>query len=71
MGTDLRQCATVCTHGDFYSAASLAQQAAGTMTCYPMQSHYPDTEQIKSLPSPNNAEHQARRRQVSILKSLV
>ena len=27
-----------------YSAALLEHQAAGTMTCYPTQSHYPDAE---------------------------
>ena len=27
-----------------YSAASLEHQATGTMTCYPTQSRYPDTE---------------------------
>ena len=31
------------THGD-YSVPSLEHQGAGTMTCYPTQSHYPDTE---------------------------
>ena len=40
--------------------------ATGTMTCYPIQSHYLDTESY-----PKNAEHQARRCQESILKSLV
>ena len=29
-----------------YSAASLGHQACSTMTCYPKQSHYPDTEPI-------------------------
>ena len=48
-----------------YSAASLGHQANGTMTCYPIQSHYPDTVPI----SPNNAEHQAMKQNVSILKS--
>ena len=37
------------------------------MTCYPTQSHYPDTEPT----SLNNVEHKAREQQVSILKSLV
>ena len=27
-----------------YNAASLEQQATGPMTCYPIQSHYPDAE---------------------------
>ena len=38
------------------------------MTRYPTQSYYPDNQ---SFAYPNNAEHQARDRQVSILKSLV
>ena len=29
-----------------YSAASLGHQVAGTLTCYPIQSHYPDTGPI-------------------------
>ena len=57
---------TVRVHGDVHSVASLEHQATSTMTCYPTQLHYPDTE-----PYPNNAKHQARERQVSILKSLV
>ena len=28
------------------SATSLGHQAVGTMTCYPTQSHFPDTEPI-------------------------
>ena len=32
------------------SAASLGQQAAGTMTCYPTQSHYPHTEPTSPCP---------------------
>ena len=52
------------------SAASLEHQATSTMTCYPTQSYYPETAN-KSLPYPNNAERPARKRQVSILKSLV
>ena len=33
-----------------YSAASLGHQTAGTMTCYPTQSHYPDTEPTSLCP---------------------
>ena len=33
-----------------YSAALLEPQAAGTMTCYPSQSHYPDSEPVSSCP---------------------
>ena len=33
-----------------YSAASLRYQAAGTMTCYPTQSYYPDIEPNSSCP---------------------
>ena len=33
-------------HSWWHSAASLGHQVAGTMTCYPTHSHYPDTEQI-------------------------
>ena len=51
-----------------YSPATLGHQAAGTMTCYPTQSHYPDTE---TLSYPNNAKCQARKQQLSILKLLV
>ena len=29
-----------------YSAVSLEHQATGTITCYPTQLHYPDTEQM-------------------------
>ena len=49
-----------------YSAASLRNQAAGTMTCHPTQSHFPDTE--PTLPHPDNSKRQARNRQVSILQ---
>ena len=45
---------TVCTYGDFYSAASLEHQDTGTMTCYPNQ----------SLPYSNNAKRQAREQEV-------
>ena len=37
--------AKVCTHGNFYCAASLGHQATGT---YPTQSHYP----VNELPGP-------------------
>ena len=53
-----------------YSAALLEHQAISTMTCYPTQLHYPDTVN-QSLPYPNNAMCQAKKRQLSILKSLV
>ena len=33
-----------------YSPASLEHQATGTMTCYPTQSHYPNTEPTSPLP---------------------
>ena len=33
-----------------YSAASLGHQAASTMTCYPTQSHYPNTELTSPCP---------------------
>ena len=48
------------------STASLGHQAASSMTCCPTKSHYPDTELY-----PNNDDCQARKRQVSILKSFV
>ena len=35
---------------ELYSAASLEHQAAGTMTCYPIESHYPDTELTSPCP---------------------
>ena len=53
-----------------YSAASLEHQAASTTTCYHTQLHYPDRVN-QSLHYPNNVEHWAGERQVSILKSLV
>ena len=40
----------MCTHGDFYSAAPLRNQAASTKTQYPTQSHYNDTELISPCP---------------------
>ena len=54
-----------------YSVASLAHQATSTMTWYPTQSHYPDTEPTSLCPYHNNAERQARNWQISILKSSV
>ena len=33
-----------------YSAVSLGHQASSTMTCYPMKSHYPDTEPTSPYP---------------------
>ena len=42
---------TVRTNGAFYNVASWRCQAFSTMTQYPTQSHYPDTE----LPSPSPA----------------
>ena len=33
-----------------YRAAALGHQAAGTVTCYPTQSHYPTTEQTSPCP---------------------
>ena len=33
-----------------YSAASREHQAVGTMTCYPIQSHYPDNEPTSPCP---------------------
>ena len=52
-----------------YSAASLGNQAAGTMTQYPTKSHYPDTElwANQSLPYPINAMCQPEKWQVPIL----
>ena len=41
MGTDLWQCALV---ANFIVMPPLWEQAASTMTKYPIQSHYPDTE---------------------------
>ena len=46
-----------------YSAATLGDQVASTMTWYPTQSHYPRND--------NNAKQLARKRQVSILKWFV
>ena len=40
------------------------------MTCYPTRSQYPDTGPT-SLNYPNNVKHQARKQQVSILKSSI
>ena len=54
-----------------YSAARLGNQVTSTMTWYPPQSHYPDTVWHQSMPYPNNSECLARKRQVSIVKSLV
>ena len=59
--------AQTCDSAHPYSAASLEHQAADTMAWYPTQSHFPDTEPT----SPNNAKHQAKECQVSILNSLV
>ena len=39
---------TVHTHGDFI----VLPQVVGTMTCYPTQSHYPDTEPTCAFPIP-------------------
>ena len=33
-----------------YSTATVGHQAAGTTTCYPPQSHYPDTEPMSPCP---------------------
>ena len=41
---------TVCSHGEFYSAAPLGHQATSTMIWYPTQSHYRDTEPISPFP---------------------
>ena len=49
-----------------YSAASLGHQAASTMTCYPTVTSWHWAN--KFLLYPNNAECQARKRRVSILK---
>ena len=43
------------THDSVYSwqlyiAISLGHEAAGTMTCYPTQSHFPDTESTSPCP---------------------
>ena len=38
------------THGDFYSAVPLGDQATSTMTWYPTQSQYPDTESTSPCP---------------------
>ena len=55
-----------------YGAAPLGHQVTSTMTWYHTQSHYPDTEITSPRPTLiNNAERQARERQVSILKPLV
>ena len=53
------------------SAASLGHQAAGTMTCYSLSVSLSWHWANQSLPYLNNAEHWARKQQVSILKSLV
>ena len=42
MGNYLRQCALMAAL--FYSAVPLGDQAAGTMTQFPIQSHYPDSD---------------------------
>ena len=55
----------------YYSTASLQHQATGTMSCYPTQSHYSDTEPTGPLPYPNNSERLAMEWQILILKSLV
>ena len=39
-----------------YSAAPLGDQSASTMSRYPSQSHYPDTDVHQSLPYSNNAD---------------
>ena len=54
-----------------YCAASLGQQAARTMTCYPTQSHYPDTEPTCPCSILIMPKYQTRKRQVSIVKSLL
>ena len=42
--------AMVHTHGDFISAAPLGNQATSTMSCYPTQSHCPDTDLTSPYP---------------------
>ena len=40
-----------CAHSwRLYSAVSLGHQTAGTMACYPIQSHYPDTDPTSPCP---------------------
>ena len=56
---------TVSTYGSFIMLPHW-DQAAGTMTRYSIQSHYPDTE-LTSLCSIVIMQSQARKRQVSIL----
>ena len=52
---------TVLTHDTYVSATQLGDQATGTMTRYPAQSHYHDTEPTSPCPTLlfSNAEHQA------------
>ena len=61
------QLPTVRTHFWLYNTASLGNQATGILTRYLTQSHYPDTQLNQSLPYPNNAECQARKRCVGSL----
>ena len=47
-----------------YSAAPLENQVCDTMTQYPTQLHYPDTELTSACPHPINAESQAQKQQL-------
>ena len=50
-----------------YSTVPTGYQTTNTMTWYPTKSYYHDTELTTHLSYSNNAEHQVRQRQVSIL----
>ena len=54
-----------------YSAASLEHQVTSTMTCYPTQPHYPDTEPTSPCPILIMLNARPRKWQVSILKSFI
>ena len=43
-----------------YSAASVEHQTTGSMTCYPTQSHYPDTKTPSPCPILIMPDHQPR-----------
>ena len=40
----------VCTHVDYYSATPLGNQPVRTLTQYPTQSYYPDTDLTSPCP---------------------
>ena len=49
------------THGQLYSAALLEDQAVDTMTQYPIQPYYRDTEPTSPMFYPDNAKQVARK----------